>query len=101
MPQEMFKPLILEEVTDPLEVSSARARREKFDRNFAWFRAHASEVYERHRGEFICIAGEDVFAAATPEEAVARATTAYPEDEGRFVQYIPREKMARVYADQR
>jgi len=99
--QGTLQPIVMEEVTDPLEVSKARNRREKFDRNFAWFRTHASEVYEGHRGKFICIAGEQLFAASTPEEAIAQATAAYPGDEGSFVQYIPLEKMARVYANQR
>jgi len=91
----------MEKVTDPAEVSKARIRRERFDRNFAWFRTHAPEVYEHHRGKFICIAGEEVFPAGTPEEAIALATAAHPGDEGRFVQYIPREKMFRVYANRR
>lgn len=99
--QGTLHPIVMEEVTDPVEVSKARVRREKFDRNFAWFRTHASEVYEQHRGSFICIAGEEVFAAATPNEAVAQATAVHPGDEGSFVQYIPLEKMARVYANQR
>jgi hypothetical protein len=92
----------MEEVTDPAEVSKARIRRSKFDRNFAWFRTHTAEVYEHHVGRFICIAGEEVvFAAATPDKAVAQATAVHPGDEGSFVQYIPLEKMARVYANQR
>ena len=99
--QGTLHPIVMEEVTDPVEVSKARVRREKFDRNFAWFRTHAAEVYEHHRGKFICIAGEEVFAAATPEEAIAQATAAHPRDEGSFVQYIPLEKMARVYANHR
>jgi hypothetical protein len=96
-----LNPIVMEEVTDPSEVSKAGIRRERFDRNFAWFRAHAPEVYERYRGKFICIAGQDVFAGATPEEATAQSAAAHPEDEGSFVQYIPLEKMARVYANQR
>lgn len=101
MTQGTLQTIVMEEVTDPVEVSRARNRREKFDRNFVWFRTHALEVYDHHRGNFICIAGEEVFAAATPEEAVALATAAHPGDEGSFVQYIPLEKMARVYANHR
>jgi hypothetical protein len=41
------------------------------------------------------------FIPSTPEEAIAQATAAHPGDEGSFVQYIPLEKMARVYANQR
>jgi hypothetical protein len=99
--QGNLHPIVMEEVTDSAEVSKARIRREKFDRNFAWFRAHAPEVYEHHRGKFICISGQEVFAATTSEDAIAQAAAAHPEDEGRFVQYISLEKMARVYANQR
>jgi hypothetical protein len=91
--------IIMEEVTDPEELAKARARRLRFDRNAAWLQAHASEVYPRHRGKCICIAGEELFVADTPEEALALATAAHPEDEGRFLRYIPREKVARIYAD--
>lgn len=91
--------VIMEEVTDPGEVAKARLRRESFDRNFAWLRAHASEVYEAHRGRCICVSGQEVFASETPEGALSLAEIAHPNDPGRFVQYIPAEKMARIYAD--
>jgi len=93
------RPLItMEEVTDPEELAKARAQHERFDRNWAWFQAHTSEVYARYRGKCICIAGEELFVADTPEEVLALATAAHPKDDGRFVHYIPREKAARIYA---
>ena len=98
---ERTSPVVMEEVNDPVEVSKARIRRELFDRNFAWLRTHASEVYAMHRGKCICVAGKEVFAGETAEEAIALAAAAHPEDQGSFVQYIPREKIARVYANQR
>lgn len=91
-------PLVLEEVTDPEELAKIRARRARFDRNAAWLQAHASEVYTRYRGKCICVAGEELFVADTPEEVLALATTAHPEDDGFFLHYIPREKLARIYA---
>jgi hypothetical protein len=45
-----LQPLVMEEVSDPPEVWKFRVRREKFDRNFDWFRTHTSEVYDHHRG---------------------------------------------------
>jgi hypothetical protein len=92
-------PVVMEEVTDPEELAKARAQRERFDRNAAWLQAHANEIYRRHRGKFFCIAGEELFLGDTVEEAVAQAIAAHPEDDGRFVRYIPREKVARIYAD--
>lgn len=94
-------PVVLEEITDPDELAKARAQREQFDRNSAWLQAHASAVYSAHRGKCICIAGEELFVGDTPEEAVASAKAAHPKDEGWFVHYVPREKMARIYATQR
>jgi hypothetical protein len=67
--------------------------------NAAWLQAHAAEVCTRYRGKCICIAGEELFVADTPEEAIAQAAAAHPEDDGRFVRYIPREKLARIYAN--
>lgn len=86
-------------VTDPAELSQARAQRKQFDRNAAWLHAHASEIYPRHRGKCICIAGEELFVADTAKEAVALAAAVHPGDRGRFVHYIPKEKLARVYAN--
>ena len=94
-------PVVLEEVTDPVELARARTQDERFERNWAWFQAHAPEVYAAHRGRCICIAGEELFVADTPKEVLALATAAHPEDDGRFTLYIPRERMARIYAHQR
>ena len=93
--------VVMEEVTDPAELARARARDERFQRNWTWFEAHAPEVYARHRGKCVCIAGEELFVADTPEEVLALATAAHPEDDGRFTLYIPRERMTRVYAHPR
>lgn len=38
-------PIAMEEVTDPEELAKAQARRERFDRNFDWFQAHATEIF--------------------------------------------------------
>lgn len=94
-------PIVMEEVTNPEELAKARAQRQRFDRNSAWLQAHATEVYARYRGKCVVIAGEELFAADTPEEAWALATAAHPEDDGSFIRYIPREKVARIYANQR
>lgn len=90
-------PLIIEEVTDPVEVAQAQAQGERFDRNAAWLQAHAADIYPRYRGKHICIAREELFVADTPEEAWALATAAHPDDDGRFLYYIPCEPLARVY----
>ena len=89
-------PIVMEEVTDPVELAKAQAQWERCDRNTAWLQAHASEIYTRYRGKCICIAGEELFVADTPEEVLTLAKAAHPEDDGRFVHYIPREQLTRI-----
>lgn len=93
--------IVMEEITDPDELAKAETQDERFDRNSAWLQAHVPEVYTRYRGKCLCIAGEELFVADTPEEVLALATAAHPEDDGRLIRYIPREKVARIYAHQR
>lgn len=90
--------IVMEEVPDPEELAKARAQDERFDRNSAWLQAHIPEVYSRYRGKCVVIAGQELFSADTPEEAWALASAAHPEDDGSFIRYIPREKVARIYA---
>lgn len=91
--------MVMEEVTDPEELAKAQAQEERFERNYAWSQAHATEIYSCYRGKCICIAGGELFAADTPEETLALAKAAHPEDDGSFLHYIPREKLARIYAN--
>lgn len=93
-------PVVMEEVTDPVQIAEAKAQGERFDRNLAWLQAHADEAYA-HLGKYICIAGEELFVADTAEAVLALAKAAHPEDDGRFTLYVPRERMARIYAHPR
>jgi hypothetical protein len=88
-------------VTDPEELARARAQDERFERNWKWFEAHAPEIYKTHRGKCLCVAGEELFVADKPEEALARAKAAHPEDDGLFTRIIPWEKGPRIYANVR
>lgn len=92
--------IVMEEVTDPQELEKARAQDERFERNSAWLQTHIPEVYSRHRGKCICVAGEELFVADTPEEVLAQARAAHPEDKGStLLRYIPLKRTARIYAD--
>jgi hypothetical protein len=91
-------PYTIEIITDPGELARANEQEQRYQRNRAWLEAHASEVFNQHRGRCICIAGEELFVADTPEEAWALAEAAHPEDNGAFIRYIPREKVSRIYA---
>jgi hypothetical protein len=94
-------PVVMEIVTDPVELAKARARRERFDRNWDWFKTQIPELYEKHRGRYFCVAGQELFVADTVAEVLALATAAHPEDDGRFAEYVPRERMVRIYAHYR
>jgi hypothetical protein len=91
-----WPPVVMEVVTDPVEIAEANAQREQAERNCDWLEAHASEVYS-HRGKIICIAGQELFVGDTVEEVVARAKAAHPEDKGLFTRIIPKERGPRNY----
>jgi len=59
--------ITIEEVTDPAELAASRIRQARFARNLAWFEKHAGEIGAKHRGKCICIAGEELFVADTPQ----------------------------------
>lgn len=82
-----------------LRNSPQSGRDARYERNAAWLQVHATEVYTRYRGKCICIAGEELFVADTPEEILVLATAVHSEDDGRFLYYISREKVARIYAN--
>jgi hypothetical protein len=87
----------MSEITDPALLSQARKRWQQAERNSAWLQAHVPEIYARHRGKCICVAGEELFVANDAREATALARAAHPEDEGALLRYIPKEKMERIY----
>ncbi|MBI3756963.1 MAG: hypothetical protein HY267_03200 [Deltaproteobacteria bacterium] len=101
MPAQQRPAVVMEEVTDFDELAKARVQDERFERNSAWLQAHIAEVYSRCRGKCICIAGEELFVADTPQEVIDLASAAHPKDNGKLLRYIPKEKVARVYAHRR
>ncbi len=90
--------MTVREITDPQERAAIRAWRERADRNAAWLHMHGSEVYPFHRGRFICIAGEELFVADSIHVVLRLARTAHPDDDAYFLRYIPRDRVARIYA---
>ena len=90
--------IVMEEVRDPETLAAARAQRVRFDRNTAWLQANIVEVYSKHRGRVICVAGEELFVGDTATEAIALAKSAHPDDDGFFTRYIPKERLPRIYA---
>jgi hypothetical protein len=100
-PWRGLPPVVMMIGEDASELAAARSRRAQADRNSAWLQAHAAEVYTRHRGKCIVVAGEELFVGDTPREAWARASAAHPEDGGKISRYVPKEKGPRIYADRR
>ena len=84
----------METVDDPVAIEQLA----RFRKNVDWLEEHAAEVYGRHRGKCICVAGQELFVADSPAAAIALAQAAHPEDDGQFVHYIPLEKLPRIYA---
>lgn len=93
--------VVAEELTDPGQLAEARAQWDRLERNTTWFRAHAAEIFRKHRGKSICVAGQELFVADSPREARELAKRAHPDDDGTIVRFIPVEKLQRVYADRR
>jgi len=93
--------MTIRKITDPEEQAERQAWRARADRNAAWLQTHAAEVFPHHRGRHICVAGEELFVADSVEEVLRLARTAHPEDDAFFLQYIPKDRVARIYADRR
>jgi hypothetical protein len=84
--------------TNPEECAKHHALMERFQKNADWLQAHIPEVYSKHRGKVICVAGRELFVADTAEEVLAMARKAHPEDDAPLLRYIYLEKMERIYA---
>jgi hypothetical protein len=91
---------VIEEVTDPGEISRARAQIERTRLNRRWLSEHWPELLPAARGKFIAVAGQEAFIADTAEEAWALAMAAHPEDDGAIDQYVRPERGPRIYAIQ-
>lgn len=93
--------IVIEEISDPQELAEARERREHFDRNSAYFQLYSQDIYQKYRGKCVLIAGEELYVADTPEQAWEIAERVHPEDGGKFVHYIPKQKVIRLYGNRR
>ena len=89
-------PFAVSEVTDLEELARAQAQSERYRRNSDWLQAHVPEIYAKHRGKSICVAGQELFVADSTAAVIAMARTAHPEDDGFLLRSIPRVKMDRI-----
>jgi hypothetical protein len=88
---------VMEVVTDPVECAEAARRKERYERNWDWLEAHASEVYS-HRGKYLCIAGQELFVGDTVEQVLKAAELVHPEDDGRFTRFVPTQRGQKLHA---
>src|SRR6185295_20377847 len=84
--------MVVTEVTDPEELAASRRRSELADRNYDWLETHGEEIFAKYRGKCICVSEGDVFAGDTALEAIALATSAHPDDDGRITYQVPHER---------
>ena len=95
----MSQQFIIEEMPENPELER---RFESARRNLLWFNEHAMEleVFKRYRGRFIAVAEGELFVGDSREEAERLAREKHPDDTP-HIQFIPREKVYRIYACQR
>ena len=67
-----------EDGISPEEFAAFHAQGERYERNWAWLLPGLHEIHARHKGNCICVAGEELFVAETPEEAIALAPRLIP-----------------------
>lgn len=91
---------LIEEVTDPDEVARFEAQFKRHRLNRGWLQAHWPDLLPAARGKFIAVAGQEAFIADSSEEAWRMATSAHPDDDGAFAQYVRPEQGPRIYAHQ-
>ena len=84
-------PVVMEMITDPAVLEKMRAQREKAKRNWAWYEGHVAEIYAKHRGKCICVAVGELFVGDTPKDVLIMAQAAHPDDDGRFLHYVPKQ----------
>lgn len=66
------------EVSDAERAAGVAANAE-FEKNVAWWNANVKAVGPRHVGEFVCVAGQELFAGDDSAEVMARAKAAHPD----------------------
>lgn len=88
---------IREETLSPEELAAMHRRGEILHRNMKWFSDHGQEIYDRYVGQFVYVAGGELFAGPDVREVLARVRAAHPEESGGyFGRYIRPKNEVRV-----
>src|SRR4051812_4748715 len=91
--------VVIEVITDPVELDRHRHHVEQARRNEQWLHEHGRELWPQAAGKFLAVAGQQAFLADTPSEALAQARAAHPDDTGSLIQYVRPLKGPRIYAN--
>lgn len=89
--------IVIENVSDPVEIDGHKQGWEHFDRNCRWLEQNWKNLLPRARGMIVAVAGEEAFLAETPEEAWKWTKEHHPEDMGPLVQYVFAKEGPRCY----
>ena len=81
---------------EPADAELVR-RMKRFSSNGNWLTANGATLFDQHRGRFLAVSEGEVFVADSRNEARRLAKEKHPADEP-LIQYIPLEKMERIYA---
>lgn len=95
-------PIIMECGATAAERAQAIAERERYMLNVRWFESHAEELGKTHVGEYVCVAGQEVFAGNTLGDVLAEAKRKHPEESrSLFYKYISTHRGPKIYANLR
>lgn len=92
--------IVIEEVTDPVEIARHRAQHARHDRNLKWLESHWSDL-PNAPGRYVAVANERAFIATTAEEGWTWAHSQQPADDGAIVLLVPVAQGWRIYANTR
>jgi hypothetical protein len=84
---------------DRASAERRRVQQERSRRNSRWLQGHREELFPQAVGKYLAVAGEEAFVADSPEEALALARQAHPEDDTVIVQYVRPGSGPRIYAN--
>src|SRR5438093_9065675 len=93
--------IVIEEVTDPVQIAKSAKAFEQADRNMNWLQSHWQELLPGVLGKFLAVAGQEAFIADSSEKAAAMARAAHPDDRGLLLHYISPERGPRIYGNRR
>ena len=92
--------LIVEErALSPEEAARAEEQHERHRRNDNVLQERIRRDRDDYRGKVVVVAGQELYAAQTAEEAWAWAHEHHPDDDAPVVQYVTRERGWRIYGN--